>query len=114
METQGDSEIKVWAAAEIFRLDPSVTSARTYVDDFYPSGWAGRFFNVMRYDTHAALTYVSTAGATAAVVANMSENIGDQVDYIFDERRSLPQRHAVLVLLLGLELDSSRLRCSFS
>jgi len=84
LETQGDSEIKVWAAAEIFRLDPSVTSARSYVDGFYAAAWAGRFFNVMRYDTHAALTYVSTAGASAAVVTNMKENIGDQVDYIFD------------------------------
>jgi hypothetical protein len=84
LETQGDSEIKVWAAAEIFRLDPSVTSAKSYVDGFYSAAWAGRFFNVMRYDTHAALTYVSTPGATAAVVANMKENIGNQVDYIFD------------------------------
>ncbi|MGB3564186.1 MAG: glycoside hydrolase family 9 protein, partial [Thermoanaerobaculia bacterium] len=84
LETQGDSEIKVWAAAEIFRLDPSVTSARSYVDSFYSAAWSGIFFNVMRYDTHAALTYVSTPGATAAVVANMKQNIGNQVDYIFN------------------------------
>lgn len=83
--TQGSSEEKAWAAAEIFRTDPSVTSAKSFVDNFYPSSWAGRFFNVMRYDTHAAVTYVETPGATPAVVANMRANMGDQVDYIFSE-----------------------------
>ena len=81
--TQGHSEEKVWAAAEVFRTDPTVTSARNYVDNFYPSNWSGRFFNPARYDTHAATTYVQTTGATSAVVSNMLQNISDQVNYIF-------------------------------
>ncbi len=80
---QGSSEEKAWAAAEIFRLDPTVTTARSLVDSFYPTNWAGRFFNVMRYDTHTAVTYVATPGATPAVVANMRANLSDQVNYIF-------------------------------
>src|SRR5262249_1109272 len=63
-------EIKAWAAAEVFRADPTVGSARAYVDGFYPSNWSGRFFNVTRYDTLAALVYVEAAGATAQTTAN--------------------------------------------
>ncbi|HYC00820.1 MAG TPA: glycoside hydrolase family 9 protein [Candidatus Limnocylindrales bacterium] len=85
LQTQGGSAVKAWAAAEIFRIDPTQTAARDYVDNFYPSQWNGRFFNVGAYDTFAALTYVSTTGATPAVVTNMLANITDQVDYIFSE-----------------------------
>jgi hypothetical protein len=87
--TQSDSaaddvrEAKAWAAAELYRTDPTQTSAKTYVDGFYPSSWSGRFFNVARFDTHAATTYVQTPGANAAVVANMRASIGAQVDYLF-------------------------------
>jgi len=87
--TQSDSaadnirEIKVWAAAEIYRTEPTTTSAKSYVDGFYPGSWSGRFFNVARYDTHAAVTYIQTPGATATVVNNMRANIRDQVNYIF-------------------------------
>ena len=76
-------EVKVWAAAEIWRLDPTVTSARAYVDGFYPSNWSGRFFNVFRYDTHAALSYLQTPGATPEVVGNMRASVASQVDYLF-------------------------------
>jgi hypothetical protein len=64
-------------------MDPSQTAARAYVDGYYPDSWSGVFFNVLAYDTQAALTYVQTPGATAAVVSNMLTDIGDQVDYIF-------------------------------
>jgi hypothetical protein len=83
LQTQGDSDHKVWAAAEIFRLDPSQTAARDYVDSYHASSWSGRFFNVLQYDTQAALTYVQTAAATPTVKANMLASIGAQVDYIF-------------------------------
>ncbi|MCK6555952.1 glycoside hydrolase family 9 protein [Candidatus Binatia bacterium] len=79
------SHHKVWAAAEIFRMDPSQTAAQTYVDNYHPGNWGGVFFNVVDYDTFAALTYVDTPGATAAVVSNMRADIADQVDYIFSE-----------------------------
>jgi endoglucanase len=86
--TQSDSasdsvrETKAWAAAEIYRTS-GTASAKTYVDNFYPSSWAGRFFNVSRYDTHAAVTYIQTPGATAIVVSNMQQDIRDQVNYLF-------------------------------
>ncbi|CAG0942222.1 endoglucanase [Candidatus Brocadiaceae bacterium] len=89
--TQGDSEadnireIKVWAAAEIFCTEPDTISARNYVDTFYPNNWADRFFNVASFDTHAAVTYIQTLGATATVVANMRANIRYQVDYLFSK-----------------------------
>ena len=82
LQSQGDSDVKVWAAAEIFRLDPSQAAAHAYVDTYYPNDWGGRFFNVLAYDTQAALTYVQTAGATAQVKANIPASIGAQVDYI--------------------------------
>jgi hypothetical protein len=80
---QGASNEKAWAAAEIFRMDPTVTSARSYVDGFHPANWSGVFLNVMSYDTQAALTYVEAPGATPAVVAAMRADISAQVDYIF-------------------------------
>ncbi len=85
LQTQGNGKPKAWAAAEIFRMDPTQAAARAYVDGYYPSQWSGRFFNVVDYDTFAALTYVQTPGATPAVVSNMLENISDQVDYVFSE-----------------------------
>ncbi|MFC1854175.1 glycoside hydrolase family 9 protein [candidate division CSSED10-310 bacterium] len=84
LQTQGDSEDKVWAAAELFRLDETLDSARNYVDNFYPDSWTGRFFNVGSYDTQAAIVYVQASGATAGVVTNMQTNINEQVNYIFN------------------------------
>jgi len=83
LQSQGDSGVKLWAAAEIFRLDPNQSAARAYVDSYYPDDWNGRFFNVLSYDTQAALTYVQTDAASVAVKANMMGSIGAQVDYIF-------------------------------
>jgi len=83
LQSQGDSDHKVWAAAEIFRLDSSQTVARDFVDTYYTNDWNGRFFNVLAYDTQAALTYVQTAAASPAVKSNMMASIGAQVDYIF-------------------------------
>ncbi|MFN2378466.1 MAG: glycoside hydrolase family 9 protein, partial [Candidatus Binatia bacterium] len=86
--TQSDSaadtprEAKAWAAAELFRT-AGTASAKSYVDAFYSSSWSGRFFNVARFDTYAALTYVQTPAATSTVVANMRASIGAQVDYLF-------------------------------
>lgn len=83
LQTQGDSDQKVWAAAEVFRMDPSQIAARALVDGYYPNDWSGRFFNVLAYDTQAALTYVQTQGASTQVKTNMLASIGAQVDYIF-------------------------------
>jgi endoglucanase len=82
--TQGDAPEKAWAAAEVFRMDPTVATAGSYVAGFHPAGWSGVFLNVVAWDTQAALAYVETPGASAAVVANMRQDIADQVDYVFD------------------------------
>ncbi|NNL95117.1 MAG: glycoside hydrolase family 9 protein, partial [Xanthomonadales bacterium] len=76
-------EVKAWAAAEIFATDNTQTSARTFVDNFYPGQWSGTYFNPTRYDSHAAITYIQTPGATAAVVANMRSAMSAQVNDIF-------------------------------
>lgn len=76
---------KVWAAAEIFRMDPTQLSAQSYVDNYYLSTWSGRFFDPLHYDTHAAVTYIQTPGATSAVVTNMRANVSAQMDYLFSE-----------------------------
>ncbi len=78
--TVDEGEKKVWAAAEIFRMDPTVTTAKAYVDGF---GWSGQFFNVGRFNTFAALTYIVTPGANATVVSQMRADVSAQVDYIF-------------------------------
>ena len=78
--TLEDAEKKVWAAAEIFRMDPTVTSAKTHVDGY---GWSGQFFNVGRFNSLAALTYIVTPGANATVVSQMRADVSAQVDYIF-------------------------------
>ena len=76
---------KVWAAAEIFRLDPTQTSAKNYVDNYHPSNWPGVFFDPLHYDTHAATTYIQAPGATAAVVTNMRANVAWQVGWQIGE-----------------------------
>jgi|GEM_PF-723794 len=79
----GNSDEKVWAAAEIFRMDPTQTAARAYVDGYASGAWSGRFLNAASYDTYAVYTYAATPGATAVVVANMLQDLADQVDYVF-------------------------------
>jgi len=94
IEGQGDSDEKVWAAAEIFRLDSQVASARRYVDGYHAAcshrstmvaagGWSEASLGASRYDTHAALTYAQSEGATAQVAAAMRDGIGREVDAIF-------------------------------
>ncbi len=83
--TQPDNkeEERAWAAAEIFRTNPAITSARDHVDNFDSNNWNGRFFNPARYDSHAAITYIQTPQATQSIVANMKQDVSNQVNYIF-------------------------------
>jgi endoglucanase len=85
LSTQGDSSAKAWAAAEVYRMDPTVVTAGNYVAGYHPASWSSVFFNVVAWDTQAALTYVQTPGASPTVVANMRANIASQVNYIFSE-----------------------------
>lgn len=83
LQTQGDSDQKTWAAAELFRMDQTLTSARDYVDSYHASNWAGAWLGPQFYDTFAAVTYIQTPGATPSVIANMLASIGNAVDDIF-------------------------------
>jgi endoglucanase len=84
LQPQGNSPEKAWAAAEVFRMDPSVASAGAYVAGYHPSSWSNVFLNVVAFDTQAALTYVQTpTGTSGLVVTNMRANIANQVNYIF-------------------------------
>jgi hypothetical protein len=80
--SQGDSTLKCWAAAELWRLDPSITSARTYVENFYPD-WAV-WFDPLTGDTHAAYCYTQTPGADPNIVAKMKEGLSWTVANCFD------------------------------
>jgi hypothetical protein len=81
---QGDGGEKVWAAAEIFRMDATIGSARAYVDGYRARHWSDAVLDdVMSYDTHAAITYVQTAGATPSVVSAMRAGLGRGVDSVF-------------------------------
>ncbi|MFO1349671.1 MAG: glycoside hydrolase family 9 protein [Gammaproteobacteria bacterium] len=82
LQTQGDSEHKAWAAAEVFRT-AGTASARAYVDGFHANQWAGVFFDPGHYDVHAAVTYLQAPGATAAVVNQMRADFAALVDRIF-------------------------------
>jgi len=68
---------KVWAAAEIYRLDQTQTAARAYVDAHYV------YQHWMRETVDTAFTYIETPGATAATVKSMKASIGADVDWIF-------------------------------
>ena len=83
LQGQGDSDEKAWAAAEVFRMDPEIESAREYVDAYHAANWSGAVLPAMRYDTHAAMTYARATRATPAVVSAMRTSIGRQVESVF-------------------------------
>jgi hypothetical protein len=64
-------------------MDPSLASARSYVDDYHTGRWSDAALEAARYDTHAAVTYLQAEGATPAVASAMRASLGRQVDAIF-------------------------------
>ena len=79
---QGDSTLKCWAAAELWRLDPSITSAKNYVENFY-ADWAV-WCDALSGDTHAAYCYIQTPGADPCIVSRMKEGLSWTVNNCFD------------------------------
>jgi endoglucanase len=74
---------KVWAAAEVFRADPTVTSARNYIDTYTDNFWTvwSDLWAVGQFAyTHAAYAYIQTPAATPSVRAAMLTAIGNTVD----------------------------------
>jgi endoglucanase len=82
LEGQGNGHEKVWAAAEIFRMDSTLTAARSYVDGYY-ADWSAVTLESTAYDARAAIAYAQAPGATPAIVAAMKTSLGRQVDRIF-------------------------------
>jgi hypothetical protein len=85
LQGRGNSDEKVWAAAEVYHMEPEVASARSYVDGYHAASWSSVSFNlnVTSYDSHAAITYVPATGATPEVVSAMKAGIARQVDEMF-------------------------------
>jgi hypothetical protein len=83
LQGHGDGAEKVWAAAEVFRMDPSTDSARRYVDAQLPARvQAAGGLGVTSHEAQAAFTYVQTARATPAVASALRAAIGREVDRI--------------------------------
>ncbi len=83
---QGDSDLKCWAAAELWRLDQSVTSARDYVEGYMPNSWSGFWPYGYHATFHAALAYMETPGANSTIVNNMMNGFSGCVNQHFDAR----------------------------
>jgi endoglucanase len=77
--------MKLWAAAELWRMDQSVTSARDFVEGQF-ANWADAFMEGYNTAFHAAVTYIQTPGADPAVVSGMKTAIGVTVDDYFNYR----------------------------
>src|SRR5687768_8453659 len=76
---------KVWAAAELWRMDQSITSAKTYVEGRY-ANWSTAFMEGYSPNTHAAYAYIQTPGANPTVVSQMKTALGTTVNNTFANR----------------------------
>ena len=76
---------KVWAAAELWRMDQSITSAKTYVENRY-ADWSTAFMEGYSPNSHAAYAYIQTPGANATVVSRMKIALGNTVNSTFANR----------------------------
>lgn len=76
------SDYKFWAAAELFRLDPTQTDAQSFVDRY--KNWPSLSMNVNQFHLNYGIyTYAQTPAATPAVVSAMKGAVGRQVDTVF-------------------------------
>jgi endoglucanase len=82
LRDRGRSAETAWAAAELFRSDPTIASARQYVDNFLPD-WSDAELPAGAYETHAALAYLQAEGGTPAVVRGMRRSLSRAVDAVF-------------------------------
>jgi hypothetical protein len=77
------SDAKLWAAAEIFRLDTTLTAARTYVNNYQPTQWQGWWMNPGEIVNYGVWAYCLTPAATPTVVNNMKNSMGQGIDALF-------------------------------
>jgi len=83
---------KLWAAAEVWRMDPTVTSAKSYVETRY-ANWSTAFLEGYSPNSHAAFAYIRTPGANATTVNQMKTAFGTTVNNAFVSRG--PYRNSV-------------------
>ncbi len=76
-----DSPIKIWAGAELLRLDPTRTTIRNRIDN--ATNWGEQWFEIDDYYWRAAVTYLQTPGATASISSAMRARLDAHVDQIF-------------------------------
>jgi hypothetical protein len=80
LETQAEGpDEKLWAAAEVHRLDPGVLGAREHLErrDWSKALAAGH------YPLHAAITYLRTPHADPGLAATLRTQVGREVDRLF-------------------------------
>lgn len=77
------SDAKLWAAAEIFRMDTTITAARTYVNNYKTSQWQGWWMNPCEVINYGVWAYCQTPAATAAIITNMKNSMDDGIDAVF-------------------------------
>ena len=85
LQGQPDSPEKLWAAAELFRLDGTLSAAGRYVESYHRSGWGATSFdvNTTSYEAQAAIVHVQSAASSPAVVEAMRAALGRHVDAVF-------------------------------
>jgi hypothetical protein len=76
---------KLWAAAEVWRMDPTVTSAKVYVETRY-ADWATAYMQGYMPNNAAVFAYLQTPGADPTIVAKMKTALGARVDEWFNYR----------------------------
>ena len=77
------SDAKLWAAAEIYRLDTTITAARTYANNYKSNQWQGWWMNPGEIINYGVWAYCQTPTATPAVVNNMKNTMGQGIDALF-------------------------------
>ena len=77
------SDAKLWAAAEIFRMDTTMAAARAYVNNYKSSQWQGWWMNPGEVINYGVWAYCQTAAATPAVTQNMRTSFGQGLDAVF-------------------------------
>jgi hypothetical protein len=78
------ANLKVWAASEIFRMDPTQSAAQSVVDNF--TTWSSFTMNPAGpYPDWALFNYLQTPGATAATTTAMATALGNFVNTTFGQ-----------------------------
>ncbi len=82
VQGSANSEEKLWAAAEVFRMDPTQTAAKTYVDGY--ATWGSYWVPFNSPASYAIITYLQSTGATAGTVTGMKTAFGYHVNSVFN------------------------------